>query len=373
MTEHIAIIGNSGLNIGIFMAGDLALAGEEVAFFLWPDQSETRARVVEGGGIRMEEPADRTLSRRTGLGLPRLVTQDLSAAVDGASLVVMDVAAAELESRFAELAPHLADGQVVHINTHGYWPALRVARQLRSAGKSGVTLTEGISPSAAGGRDGAVVTPHALRRNVLVGAFPAARSDAAMAQLRRIFHSLEPAEDVLQTNLSSMNFLIHPAMSLVNIGYFDRAEEAGDPISFYGTGNTASAARLAEALDAERPAVCEALAVPCRPLLDLVKLLYGGDGDDLRAAIADAPFYRDLPPLPADVWRAWMRIDLPLAQVPFVRLAEQLGVAVPLHRGFVDLMSAMIGLDAWACGLDLETLGLADLSAEEMRRYVHQG
>ena len=50
-----------------------------------------------------------------------------------------------------------------------------------------------------------------------------------------------------------MNLLGHPALALLNVGYFDRAEAQGQPISFYGTGNTAHAGRLVEALDVERP------------------------------------------------------------------------------------------------------------------------
>lgn len=373
MTGTIAIVGNTKLNIGIAMAGDLALAGHDVTFFLWPDQGETYEAVVECGGIQMRDPADHTLSGRTGVGRPRRVTTELTAAVAGADLVVMDVAAPELERRFAELLPHLRNDQIVHVNTHGYWPSLRVAGALRETGKTGVTLTEGIAPTIAAGRDGATVTPHVLRRNILAGVFPAERTARAMARLGTIFHSLEPARNVLHTNLGSMNFLIHPGIALVNVGYFDRAEARGESISFYGTGNTIHAGRLAEALDLERPNVHAAFDIPYRPLRDQIVRLYGTQGRDLVEVVAGTPFYRDLPPLPATIWRDWMRADVSLAHVPFVRLAEQVGAAVPVHRGFVDIMDALLGTDSWADGLTLEKLGLADLSVDAMLRYVEAG
>ncbi|WP_424986888.1 NAD/NADP octopine/nopaline dehydrogenase family protein [Microbulbifer sp. S227A] len=372
MTGHIAIIGNSPLNIGAVMAADLTLGGEEARLFLWPDQAELADAAGAAGGLTVLDPADQLKSGQTGLATPRIFTGSPAEAVAGAALVVMDVTGDDVERRFRDLLPHLENGQVVHVNTHGYWPSLRVAGMLRAAGKSGVTLTEGVTPSIAAGRDGAVITPHTLRRNVLVAAFPASRSDQARDQLARIFHSFEMARDVLHANLSGMNFLIHPGIALVNIGYFDRAGARGDRISFYGTGNTENAMRMTEALDAERPAVAALLDVPCPSVSEQVARIYGLAPKPLGALVAEVPFYRDLPPLPADVWKAWMRWDIPHGHVPFVLLAEALGQPAPLHRGLVDIMDALVGMSSWRDGLTLERLGLAGMSADDMIRMVRQ-
>jgi len=40
MSLKIAVIGNTGMNIGAAVAGDMALAGHDVRFLLWPDQLE---------------------------------------------------------------------------------------------------------------------------------------------------------------------------------------------------------------------------------------------------------------------------------------------------------------------------------------------
>ena len=370
---RLAVVGNTGLNIGIAVAGDMALAGQDVTFALWPDQMDTFDAVTAHGGIELREPSEQTISGHTGTGRPRIVTTDFAEALADADLIVMDVVATQLEQRFADLVAHLRDGQIVHINTHGYWPALRAAGALHAAGKTGVTLTEGIAPTMAAGRDGAIVTPHALRQNILMGVFPAERTDATLPHLRKICHSLEPARNVLQTNLGSMNFLIHPGMALVNIGYFDRAEARGEGISFYGTGNTVHAARLAEALDRERPDVCAVFDVPCRPLGEQIGHLYGAGGADLVETVAETPFYRDLPPLPADVWRNWMAADVPLAHVPFVLLAEHAGIPAPVHRGFIDIVDAILGTDSWSGGLTLERLGFEGLSTADIVHFVETG
>ncbi len=212
MTLSIAVIGNSGLNIGAAMAGDLALAGHDVRFQLWDDQRDCLVAVRAEGGVRVGPPASETLSGRTGLGWPRILTDDPSEAVVDAELVVMDVVALELEDRAAQLIPHLVNGQVLHVNTHGYWPVFRLAQALREANKAGVIVTEGVTPTMAAGRSGSVVTPQFLRRQLPVAAFPANRRAEATPLLSAITTQAEPRRNVIETNLESMNLLIHPAM-----------------------------------------------------------------------------------------------------------------------------------------------------------------
>ena len=118
------------------------------------------------------------------------------------------------------------------------------------------------------------------------------------------------------------------------------------------------AGRLAEILDAERPAVCDAYDVRYRSVLDHIRILYGGDGDSVHQAVANSAFYRGVGELRADIWKTWMATDLPLAHVPFVLLAEAAGCTVPLHRGFVDIVAALLGITPWEDGLTLERLGL---------------
>ena len=75
----------------------------------------------------------------------------------------------------------------------------------------------------------------------------------------------------------------------------------------------------------------------------------------------------------ATIWQTWMEGDLPLAHVPFVELAEKAGVSVPLHRGFVDIVDALLDSNSWQDGLNLERLGLAGMSTDRIRAYVETG
>ena len=373
MSLKIAVLGNTGMNIGAAVAGDMALAGHDVRFLLWPEQTECLEACRAAGGIRVGQPASETVSRKTGLGEIRVVTDDPAEALAGAELVVVDELQLNLEERARAFVPYLENGQVLHVNMHGYWPGFRLAAILREADKAGVIVTEGVTPTHAAARNGADVTPGFLRRTLPLAAFPANKTESALECLAAITMSAEICRNVIETNLESMNLLIHPAMSLLNVGLYDRRAAAGRKADFYGTGNTENAGRLAEVMDAARQPICAAYGTRYRSVLEHIHILYGGAGDTVHEAVAQSDFYRGVGDLPADIWRAWMGNDLPLAHVPLVELAEHASVPAPLHRGFVDIVDALLGTNSWESGLTLARLGLEGLSVPEIVAYAETG
>ena len=236
-----------------------------------------------------------------------------------------------------------------------------------------MTVIEGMAPNLSAKRAGAEVSTYFLRRDVPIAVFPAERAEAVSKFFPLIMGSWELCRCVIETNLENINLLVHSAMALLNMGYYDRAEAAGDTVSFYGIGNTIHAGRLAEALDAKRPPVCDAFGVRFRSLVEHLHRLYGGAGDTVHEAVKQSPVYKNSGALPPRIWQSWMADDVPLAHVPFVLLAEAAGVPVPLHRGFVDIVDALLGSNSWQDGLTLERLGLAGMSPEQIRNYVETG
>ena len=127
------------------------------------------------------------------------------------------------------------------------------------------------------------------------------------------------------------------------------------------------------ALDAERPVFCEAYGLRYRTVLKHIRILYDAEGADVQEAVAQSAFYRGVGGLPANIWRTWMGADLPLAHVPFVLLAKSAGCNAKLHRGFVDIVAALLDVTPWKDGLTLERLGLAGMDAAAMTVYAETG
>lgn len=375
MKPVVAVYGNSGLNIGHGVAADLSLAGYEVHLFDLPRFHESLMPIQRLGGVHVGGNADALTSGRTGFTEINMITTDPEEALRDADVLFIDVYPAYgVEERFKPIARHLKEGAVVNFNNYGYWPSLRVAGILRELGREDVTVTETSAPLyVARGKDG-YLDFSLMRKGTPLSAFPASRSQEAFKALRQLYPSLKPAVNVLETNFDNLNMQGHSGIALLNVAYFERAEEHGDSTAyFYGTGITPSTGVLTEAQDREREGVCEAYGVPYTPFSDTIKRYYGGEGETLDKLELSTEFIRGIPAYSTDIWAHWVRADLSMAMVPFVQLADLAGVRTPIHRGFVDIFGAVLKTDFWGTGYTLDRLGLGGLSVEEIIGYVMDG
>ncbi len=350
---RIAVLGSSGLSIGIGLAAELSCAGHDVAFAAWPGEVERLEGLAQDGRLRL-------VLSPGGAAAPGWHGTDFRSALEGAGLVFLDSPQPALEARVAEIAPLLARDALLHIQAHGYWTALRAASALARAGRSDVTVTDAAAPSIAATPSGNLVVVDAARRGLEVGAVGPARAEA-VARLFPALPGVTAAVDALQTGLEGINLMVHPAIALLNVGAFDRAEAAGRPFAYYAEGATHHAGLLADALDAERGAVCRAYGIRHRTLPQALHAYYGARGATAAEAVADCAFYNALTSLPADSWRRWLAVDVPYAIVPLVRLGAARRVPTPLHEALAAVFSALFGRDLAAEAPDIP--GLLSLEA----------
>lgn len=344
----VAILGHSALNIAPAVAADLALRGFDVAW--WPAPPEVRA----AGGIQVPGAAEHLDAGRGGFA--QLRTPDSAqAALAGAAVVITDIPPERLLEEVAAVAPAIAPGAVLHVQSHGYWPALRLSTALA---RPEIIFTDCAAPSHAAGFARGVLTPHWRRRGLRFSAV----NGNPMPLLAQLYPGAMAAASPLETGLEGVNLMVHPALSLLNIGGFERAAAAGRSFGFYAEGNTASTGVLAEALDAERGAVCFALGVRHRTLPQALAALYGTAGDGASEAVAHCGFYQGLGGLPADSWRRWAMQDLPFAILPLLRLAEAAGIRVPLHAAVAAIYGALLGPGAGLSAPSLRDLGQPELN-----------
>jgi opine dehydrogenase len=369
---RIAIVGNSPTHAGVAMAADASLAGHEVRLARWTEAEIDFAAIRSAGGIEVTGDPRQLVGGRLGKSQPALF-EDPAKAVAGAELVVLDLPPADLEARLEGLAPHLEDGQVVHINTCSYWSAFRAGPVLRKAGKDGVTLTESIAPTLTADYEGARLVTKRLRTKLPLAAFPAERTALAAKRLQAVYPSLRPADNVLQTSFANLNQITHAGIALVNIGWFDRSKEAGETINFWMDGSTPHAALMAEAQDAERRRVSEAYSLPWTSAADHLNNTYGGSAAGFRDAVRQCDFYRALPKRSPEMWRRWMTADVAMAHVPFAEVAKLAGVGTPVHDAYIAAFSVLLASDFRLDGLTLEKMGLKGASARDLLAYARSG
>jgi opine dehydrogenase len=374
MKPKIAVFGNQALNIGHAIAADLSLAGYEVRLFDLPRFHEMLAPVQKLGGIHVSGDPGSLVSGRTGFAEIHMISTDPEEALKEAEILFVDVPAHDYEERIRAIAPYIPDGIIVHFNNYGYWPSLRVAPILKASGKEKVLLSECPAPFyVARGKDG-YLDISLMRMGIPLGVFPSVRSEEVFRVLKPIYPTFLLAKNVLETNFENLNMLGHAGIALLNVAYFDRAKEHGETTAFfYRTGITEHTGILSEAQDKERIPVCEAYKAPYVSLRDFLARYYGGAGGSLAEVLLSTKFMQGIPAYSTEMWAQWLKVDVPLAMVPFVLLADLAGARTPIYRGLIDIFGALLQTDFWGTGLTLERLGLAGFSLQEVIRYVTEG
>jgi opine dehydrogenase len=355
--SRVAVIGNTARAIGAVCASDLALSGHEVRFAVFPEQKDQLPAVRKAGGFTVEGEAKHLVSKKTGFAKLYRICDTTAEALKDAEVVLVEVDIQQLEKKVGALIPEFARGAVVHVQSHGYWPAARLTPLLRKSGREDVLVTEAPAPTHAARISGTVVTPKGLRSGIRVATVPASRSGEALERLKPLFPYFEAASSVLQTGLENLNLIVHPAMVLPNVGAMERAKLDGKQFAFYQDGVVPAAGVLGDALDAERKRVCEAYGVEHTPMAKAIEQYYGYRSNTFYEAMQN-PVYKSFPPFQPDIWRSWASDDLPYAIVPCVQLADQAGIAVPLHRGFAEILGVLLGVDPWKCGPSLSDMDL---------------
>jgi len=355
--SKVAVIGNTARAIGAVCAADLTLSGHEVRYTVFPEQREQLPAVRKAGGFTVEGDAQHLISKKTGFAKLDKICDTTAEALQDAQAVLIEVDMHQLEEKFSAMIPEFARGAVVHVQSHGYWPSARLTPLLRKAKREDVLVTEAPAPTHAARIDGTVVTPKGLRKGIQIATVPASRSGEALAALKPLFPYFEAASSVLQTGLENLNLIVHPAMVLPNVGMMERAKLEGKKIGFYQECVVPSAGVLGDALDAERKRVCEAYGVEHTSMAKAIEQYYGFKSSNFYEGMQN-PVYKSFPPFQPDIWREWELVDLPYAIVPCVQLAEQAGIAVPLHRAFAEILGVLLGVDAWKCGPSLADMDL---------------
>lgn len=365
--SRVAVIGNSARALGAVCAADLTLAGHEVSFAVFPEQTEQLAGIRSRGGFLVEGDPKHLVAKRTGEARLHAICDTIPEALRDAEVVLIECGMHALEEKFRPMITALPRNAVVHVQSHGYWPAARLMPLLRSAGREDVLVTEAAAPTHAARVNGSVVTAKGLRRGIQMTTVPASRNEEALSRLKPLFPHVSAASSVLQTGVENLNLIVHPPMILPNVGLMERAALDGRRVLFYQECVVPSAGVLGDAMDAERARVCSAYGVKHTSMPAAIDQYYGTSGTNFYEAMQN-DVYRSFPDFAPGIWREWAGDDVPYAIVPLVLLAEQAGLTTPLHRACADILGTFLRIDPWSTSPTLAGLDLAGTPEAVMRR-----
>ena len=359
----IAVLG--GGNGSLAAAGDFALNGHDVR--LWRRAQAdidnhrrlgNRIAVRDGDGSREAELA--------------MTTSDIAEAMKGAQLVFCPVPAHAQEDLAQAIAPHLVPGQVVFLPP-GTLGSVVFARAAATAGTlEGVAFAEtGTLPWLVRKHGFAEVLISTRAVRLPTGILPLVLKDQAIAVIGEAFPGVvESCGDVLSAALMNAGPIIHPPLILMNAGPLEHFE-AWD---IHNEGTQASIRRVTDRLDGERVATREALGygAPHFPLADH----YRDDGDEWmynrksRSNLTKSGDWREKIVLTE---HRYMMEDVQLGLALLCSLADLAGVEAPVARGLLSIASAVCGREFARDGRTLATLGLGNLSRDELQALMRTG
>jgi opine dehydrogenase len=357
--KKMAVIGAG--NGGQAVAGHLGLCDFEVWIY----------DIDVGKVTALQKKGDITLrGEETGSTSNIRATTNLDEAVRNAE-IIMTVTPANAHKHIAkEIAPYLENGQIILLNPGYFLGALCFSRELKKRGcKKEIVVgdTESLMYACRSEIPGEVDIS-GIKRSVLLATFPGKKIDVLMDKIHEICPQFKPARNILETTFGNVNPVLHTAIALLNTGRM----ESKRSFLFYCEGATPSIGNFEEKLDDERLAVAHHFGIEARSIKKLLEEFYGVTGDTLYDVMTKNPAYAPIR-APDSLQTRFITEDVPMGLVPMASAAEKFGVDAPLHRLLIDLASALMDVDFRSQGRTMDNLGLADMDATEIQRYLNEG
>jgi len=358
---RIGVLGSG--NGGCAVAFECASKGHEVSLFDFPEFPAQVAAIAERGGIRAE-------GEMSGFAKLAYAGHDIERVVTGAD-IVFAVGPAWSTRPFGEACrPYLGRGQVVVVCPGSGLGSVEFKNALGMDVRGGDvivaethTLPYGVRLSG----PASIRVGTKVRDGLFLAALSHEHTDRVLRLVRRVYPYVSPAQSVLQTTMQNANPVIHPAISLLNVGLIDRV---GEGFLFYHEGATPAVGRLIEAVDTERIAIGAALGVEVVPDPILgVRQGYMQTADYATGYMESEGFKRSRAPGSLD--HRYVQEDAGYGLVLFADLARRAGVGTPIIDSVITVLGVVTNTDfRHQKARTLESLGLGHYSRDELREIL---
>jgi len=299
------------------------------------------------------------------------VTDDLDVALSEANLVMVVIPASGHRDVALMAAPHLRDDHVVVLHPGRTGGALEFRQAIVEGGCTCNPIICEAETFLFAARSVGPAEARIFRAkfSVPVAAFPATRTQEALALLTAVYPQFIPAQNVLYTGMNNMGAIFHPALTLLNAGWIEARQ--GD-FQFYMDGVTPATSRVLSALDRERVTVAAAMGIRAQTAEEWLQRAYGATGENLYEAMHDNPGYGGIK-APNRIQHRYIFEDVPCSLVPIAFIGHQYGVDTAAIHAIVKLGNIVHATDYWRKGRTLERLGIKGMSVTELYHYVETG
>jgi opine dehydrogenase len=210
--------------------------------------------------------------------------------------------------------------------------------------------------------------------NLRCAAFPAKNTDDLIGEIQGIYPNVIVAQNVLETGLSNINAIMHPAGMLGNAGWIENT--AGNFL-YYREGVTPAIAAWIEEVDKERLQIVKSLGLKPTPFIDifyqagLTSAEARASGSIYRAIHESEPNFKIKSPACLD--HRYLHEDVGYGLVPMAEIGRLFGIVTPVMNSLIRLASVANRIDYSREGLTLEKIGLAHITAETLPVILQNG
>lgn len=364
--KKIAVLGAG--NGGCAAAADLTLRGFEVRLF--SRSEETLMPIRRRGGITLVENGAEQFAA------PYFVSPHLPPVIDGADLIIIAAPAVAHEYLASGMARYLQEGQRVMLNPGHTGGSLHFANILRHAGlKAKIKLCETVTLTyICRMPQPARVEIYRRTTRLRCAAFPGSDGASLIPEIQEIYPNIVRAQDVLETGLSNINAIMHPAGMLGNAGWI---EKTGGDFNYYRDGITPAIAAWIEKVDEERLDIVKRLVLEPQRFVDIF-FQAGLTTEEARAsgsvyrAIQESEPNRTIK-APPSLDHRYIKEDVGFGLVPMAEIGRSLGVKTPVMDALITLASAMHKTDFRAEGLTLKKMGLGGGRQHDIFKVMREG
>lgn len=351
------------------MAVDLGLKGFKVNLFDFPEYDTNLKIVEEKGNIE-------AYGNLEGKVEPDVLTTDMGEAIEGADAIFATIRAYGAERFILEAAKNMEPGQVI-MNWSSYLAALRTYRGFIEFAPKDTILGEGailpyfVKPTAPG-----LLNVFGVKAHLWAAAMPGNKTPGLIRIVKPFFPTCEGASNVLYTSLTNPNLQVHVPPALLNTGLWEKTD--GD-LEFYGTLMTPKVAHIMDLVDKERIAVGKAVGLELLPKPDVLKMEYGQygvKGETMYEVYSTFASHRSWRPglsLDDFATKTAFGEDLLYGYVFISSLGDQFDISTPAIDTMINLAELILQREFWSKGATSKSLGLANMTADQIINYVTNG
>ena len=357
----IAVLGSG--NGGCAVAFDFAAAGHEVFLFDFEEFSTNIKAISEQGGIY-------SAGQLEGFQKIAYAGHDIQKVIKEAD-IIFAVGPAYSTKPFGEYAaPHLDKGQIVIVSPSSCGGSIvfKNAASLNLNDEEIIVAETSTLPYAVRVTEpGKINVFLKLKDGLFISTIPSNNTEKVLKLINDIYPALRPAENIMQTTLQNANPVIHPAVSLLNVGEIEREN---NDLLFYEEGVTPAVGKLIKAVDEERIKIGDKLGFKVIPDPELGVIQGYMQENSYEKGYSNAEGFKGIKAQNSLDYR-YFNEDVGYGLIFFAELGKQLGVETPVMDSIIKIVSVLMQRDyRGENNRTMKTLGLDNYSSEELKNIL---